>query len=161
MSGKLYVQIKIKETIEKWAIYFMRFILLFLAGVSGLLNAYMLGRIDDVNKENKNEFEDTLVLLGKYQLQDQKDFLLNFVKFGVLINLPYIALSVIYFYGQTVPFILALTLIFFLVLEYKVQLRRISRADEIEEAVEVNTTFGKFTEFWSMAVYAIHIAYLL
>lgn len=139
----------------------MRFILLFLAGISGLLNAYMLGQIDDVNKENKNEFEDTLILLGKNQLQDQKDFLLNFVKFGVLINLPYIMLSMIYFYDQTVPFIMSLTLIFFLVLEYKVQLRRINKANAIEEAVDVNTTMGKLTEFWSMAVYAIHIAYLL
>lgn len=139
----------------------MRFILLILALISGLLNAYMLGHIEDVNEENKDGFEDTLVLLGKIQLQDQKDFLLNFVKFGMLINLPYIALSVFYFYGQMIPFVLTITLVLFLALEYRGQIRQINNARKIDEAVAINTKIGRVTEFWSMTVYAIHIAYLL
>ncbi|HIZ70520.1 MAG TPA: hypothetical protein H9808_01980 [Candidatus Atopostipes pullistercoris] len=139
----------------------MRVLLLILAGISGLMNAYMLGNIDEVNQENKNNFEDTLVFLGRRGLEEQKDFLFRFIKFGILLNVPYIVLSVIYFYGQSVPFILALTLIIFLVLEYSLQWRRIHKAKKLEDAVAVNPTFGKLTEFWSMAVYAIHIAYLI
>lgn len=139
----------------------MRVLLLILAGISGLMNAYMLGNIDEVNQENKNNFEDTLVFLGRRDLEEQKDFLFRFIKFGILLNVPYIVLSVIYFYGQSVPFVLALTLIIFLVLEYSLQWRRIHKAKKLEDAVAVNPTFGKLTEFWSMAVYAIHIAYLI
>ena len=139
----------------------MRVLLLILAGISGLMNAYMLGNIEEVNEENKDNFEDTLVFLGRKDLHEQKDFLFHFIKFGILLNIPYIVLSVIYFYGQRVPFILALTLILFLVLEYGLQWRRIRKAKKLEDAVTVNPTFGRFTEFWSMAVYALHIAYLI
>lgn len=139
----------------------MRMLLLILAVISGLMSAYMLGNIDEVNEENKDNFEDTLIFLGRRELQEQKDFLFNFVKFGILLNIPYIVLSVIYFYGQNVPFLLALTLIISLVLEYSLQWRRIYKAKKLEDAVAVNPTFGKLTEFWSMVVYAIHIAYLL
>lgn len=121
----------------------------------------MLGNIEEVNEENKDNFEDTLVFLGRRGLQEQKDFLFRFIRFGILLNVPYIVLSAIYFYGQRVPFILALTLILFLVLEYGLQWRRIRKAKKLEDAVAVNPTFGRFTEFWSMAVYAIHIAYLI
>ena len=55
----------------------MRVLLLILAGISGLMNAYMLGNIDEVNQENKNNFEDTLVFLGRRGLEEQKDFLID------------------------------------------------------------------------------------
>lgn len=139
----------------------MRVILLILAIISGLFTAYMLGRMDDLDEENQKEFEDTLVILGKFSLQDQKALVLNFLKFGVLINVPYIVLAVFYFYGQTVPFVLALSMMVMLFVEYRVQLSRVRKADEIEEAVAINTTFGKLSEFWSLVVYAIHIAYLI
>src|SRR5699024_11272388 len=57
----------------------MRVLLLILAGISGLLNAYMLGNIDEVNEENKDNFEDTLVFLGRKGLKEQKDFLFSFI----------------------------------------------------------------------------------
>ena len=62
----------------------MRVLLLILAGISGLMNAYMLGNIEEVNEENKDNFEDTLVFLGRRGLQEQKDFLFRFIRFGIL-----------------------------------------------------------------------------
>ena len=79
----------------------------------------------------------------------------------MFINLPYIALSVFYFYGQMIPFVLTITLVLFLALEYRGQIRQINNARKIDEAVAINTKIGRVTEFWSMTVYAIHIAYLL
>src|SRR5699024_10020438 len=122
----------------------MRGLLLILAGISGLMNAYMLGNIEEANEENKDNYEDTHVCLGRRGLQEQKASLFRFIRFGILLNVPYIVLSAIYFYGQRVPFILALTLILFLVLEYGIQWRRIRKAKKLEDAVAVNPTFGRF-----------------
>ncbi|HLR92762.1 MAG TPA: hypothetical protein VK048_06860, partial [Atopostipes sp.] len=89
----------------------IRIILLLLAFISGLFTAHMLGRMNELTEENQKDFEDTLVILGKFNLQDQKVMILNFMKFGVLINVPYILLALFYFYGQTVPFLLAVSLV--------------------------------------------------
>src|SRR5690625_5193118 len=121
----------------------IRIILLLLAFISGLFTAHMLGRMNELTEENQKDFEDTLVILGKFNLQDQKVMILNFMKFGVLINVPYILLALFYFYGQTVPFLLAVSLVVMLFVEYRVQFRRVKNADEIKEAVALNTTFGK------------------
>lgn len=139
----------------------MRIGLFILASIAGLLNAYMLGVIDQVNDEENIGFEAMLVLMGKTQLEEQKSYVYKFVGFSVLIHLPYLLLSLFYFYGELIPFLLSILLVLSLMIEIGVQIKQIKQAQTIDEAVQVNTKFGKVLMFLNMAIYAIHIAYLL
>lgn len=139
----------------------MRIGLLILASIAGLLNAYMLGVIDEVNEEENVGFEAMLFLMGKTKLEEQKSYVYKFVGFSVLINLPYFLLSLFYFYGELIPFLLSILLVLLLMIEIGFQIKQIKQAQTINEAVKVNTTLGKVLMFLNMIVYAIHIAYLL
>lgn len=138
----------------------MRVGLLILASIAGLFNAFMLGRIDEMDEEN-NGFEAILFLMGKTSLEEQKNYVYKFTGFSVLINLPYFLLSLLYFYGDLFPFLLSISLFLTLALEVGMQIKQIKQAQTISDAVEINTKLGKVLMFWYMLVYAIHIAYYL
>lgn len=140
----------------------MGFILLIIAFISGLISAYTLSTIDGMDENTGGSaFESVLKMFGKNQLTEQKAFLLNFVKLSVLINLPYFILSLLYVYGEPVPFTLAGSLVLKMLVDFSLNSRRIKNAKNIKNAVNINQKLTKASEFWSMAVYAIHIGFIL
>lgn len=140
----------------------MGFILLIFAFISGLISAYTLSTIDGMDDDSGGEsFESVLKMFGKNQLDEQKDFLLNFVKLSVLLNMPYFVLSLFYFFGDPVPFLLAASLVIKMLVGFNLNARRINKAENLDNAINTNHKLNKISEFWSMAVYAIHIGFLI
>ena len=140
----------------------MGFILLIIAFISGLISAYTLSTIDGMDDDNGGEsFESILKMFGKNQLDEQKDFLLNFVKLSVLLNMPYFVLSLFYFFGDPVPFLLATSLVVKMLIDFNLNSRRINKAENLNNAVNTNHKLSKISEFWSMIVYAIHIGFII
>lgn len=138
----------------------MRILLLIIAGIFGLLNAYILGAIDRVDDQNSMDVEMALKLMGKKQLEEQKNYVYKMIRFSILINLPYLFLSLLYFFGNRIPFLLSIVLVLTHLLDIGLQIRKIKKANSIDEALESSKEMDKVLMFINMAIYAVHIAFL-
>lgn len=138
----------------------MRILLLIIAGTFGLLNAYILGAIDRVDDQNSMDVEMALKLMGKKQLEEQKNYVYKMIRFSILINLPYLFLSLLYFFGNRIPFLLSIVLVLTHLLDIGLQIRKIKKANSIDEALESSKEMDKVLMFINMAIYAVHIAFL-
>lgn len=138
----------------------MRILLLIIAGTFGLLNAYILGAIDRVDDQNSMDVEMALKLMGKKQLEEQKNYVYKMIRFSILINLPYLFLSLLYFFGNRIPFLLSIVLVLTHLLDIGLQIRKIKKANSIDEALESSKEMDKVLMFINVAIYAVHIAFL-
>lgn len=138
----------------------MRILLLIIAGIFGLLNAYILGAIDRVDDQNSMDVEMALKLMGKKQLEGQKNYVYKMIRFSILINLPYLFLSLLYFFGNRIPFLLSIVLVLTHLLDIGLQIRKIKKANSIDKALESSKEMDKVLMFINMAIYAVHIAFL-
>lgn len=138
----------------------MRILLLIIAGIFGLLNAYILGAIDRVDDQNSMDVEMALKLMGKKQLEEQKNYVYKMIRFSILINLPYLFLSLLYFFGNRIPFLLSIVLVLTHLLDIGLQIRKIKKANSIDEALESSKEMDKVLMFINVAIYAVHIAFL-
>jgi len=137
----------------------IRIILLAMAFIGGLASAYSLSSAGDDDEEESTEFDQMLTVMGVGNLSGKKNALYKLLNISLVISLPYAVLSLIYFYGETVPFVLSIIFIIIQLVSYISLRRRIARTEAIQNLVLIGT-FDNIMQFFEMAVLAIHIGYL-
>jgi len=137
----------------------IRIILLVMAFIGGLASAYSLSGAGYTDEKERVEFDQMLNMMGINNLAGKKKALFKLLNISLVIAFPYALLSLIYFYGTTVPFVLSIVFIILQLVSYANLRKRIKKTDAITELVLLDT-FDKFLEFFEMAILAIHIGYL-
>jgi len=136
----------------------IRIVLLVMAFIGGLASAYSLSQGDSDDEETA-EFDQMLTVMGVGNLSGKKNALYKLLNVSLVISFPYAILSLIYFYGATVPFVLGIIFIIIQLLSYFSLRRRIAQTEDIKSLVLIGT-FDNMMQFFEMSILAIHIGYL-
>jgi len=136
----------------------IRIVLLVMGFIGGLASAYSLSQGDSDDEETA-EFNQMLTVMGVGNLSGKKNALYKLLNVSLAISFPYAVLSLIFFYGATIPFALSVIFILIQLLSYFSLRRRITKTEDIKSLVLIGT-FDNIMQFFEMAILAIHIGYL-